>query len=127
MVKSMRPEDTVIGANVRRIRKLRGQSQEWLGSRLNLTFQQVQKYEKGTNRIGGSRLTQIASILQVPVTALFEGIDQSGKVEDLPQMKFFEIVGATTLVDAVIGAEFESERIKLVRACNAVVKALRTE
>lgn len=49
-------------------------SQEKLGDGLGLTFQQVQKYEKGTNRIGASRLQQIANILQVPVAFFFEGI-----------------------------------------------------
>jgi transcriptional regulator with XRE-family HTH domain len=48
-------------------------SQEKLGDALGLTFQQVQKYEKGTNRIGASRLQQISSILQVPVAFFFEG------------------------------------------------------
>lgn len=50
-----------------------GMSQEKLGDALNLTFQQVQKYEKGTNRIGASRLQQIAHFLQVPVSFFFEG------------------------------------------------------
>jgi transcriptional regulator with XRE-family HTH domain len=48
-------------------------SQEKLGDSLDLTFQQVQKYEKGTNRIGASRLQQISNILQVPVSFFFEG------------------------------------------------------
>jgi transcriptional regulator with XRE-family HTH domain len=50
-----------------------GMSQEKLGEALGLTFQQVQKYEKGTNRVGASRLQQISEILQVPVSFLFEG------------------------------------------------------
>jgi transcriptional regulator with XRE-family HTH domain len=50
-----------------------GMSQEKLGNALGLTFQQVQKYEKGTNRIGASRLQQISNILQVPVSFFFEG------------------------------------------------------
>jgi transcriptional regulator with XRE-family HTH domain len=50
-----------------------GMSQEKLGDALDLTFQQVQKYEKGTNRIGASRLQQISHFLQVPVSFFFEG------------------------------------------------------
>jgi transcriptional regulator with XRE-family HTH domain len=50
-----------------------GMSQEKLGEALGLTFQQVQKYEKGTNRVGASRLQQISEILQVPVSFLFDG------------------------------------------------------
>lgn len=55
-----------------------GISQERLGQALGLTFQQVQKYEKGTNRIGASRLHHIAKILQVPESFLFEGARHSG-------------------------------------------------
>ena len=54
-------------------RMMLGMSQEKLGDALGLTFQQVQKYEKGTNRIGASRLQQISNILQVPVSFFFEG------------------------------------------------------
>jgi transcriptional regulator with XRE-family HTH domain len=53
-------------------------SQEKLGEALGLTFQQVQKYEKGTNRIGASRLQQISAILQVPVSFFFEGAPSVG-------------------------------------------------
>ena len=54
-------------------RMMLSMSQEKLGDALGLTFQQVQKYEKGTNRIGASRLQQISHILQVPVAFFFEG------------------------------------------------------
>ena len=54
-------------------RMMLGMSQEKLGNSLGLTFQQVQKYEKGTNRIGASRLQQISQILQVPISFFFEG------------------------------------------------------
>jgi transcriptional regulator with XRE-family HTH domain len=67
------PIDKHVGSRVRMRRMLIGMSQEKLGESLNLTFQQVQKYEKGTNRIGASRLQQIAQILTVPVDFFFEG------------------------------------------------------
>ena len=54
-------------------RMLVGMSQEKLGEALGLTFQQIQKYEKGTNRVGASRIQQISEILQVPVSFLFDG------------------------------------------------------
>jgi transcriptional regulator with XRE-family HTH domain len=54
-------------------------SQEKLGDALGLSFQQVQKYEKGTNRIGASRLQQIAATLQVPVSFFFDGAPAAGK------------------------------------------------
>jgi transcriptional regulator with XRE-family HTH domain len=67
------PIDVHVGTRVRLRRTLLGMSQEKLGDALGLTFQQVQKYEKGTNRIGASRLQQISNILQVPVSFFFEG------------------------------------------------------
>jgi transcriptional regulator with XRE-family HTH domain len=74
--KSPNPIDSHVGARVRMRRVLIGMSQEKLGERLGLTFQQVQKYEKGTNRIGASRLQQISDILTVPVSYFFEGAPQ---------------------------------------------------
>ncbi len=71
--KSPNPTDKHVGARVRMRRMMLGMSQEKLGDALGLTFQQVQKYEKGTNRIGASRLQQISQILQVPVSFFFEG------------------------------------------------------
>ena len=71
--KSPNPTDKHVGSRVRMRRMMLGMSQEKLGDALDLTFQQVQKYEKGTNRIGASRLQQIAHFLQVPVSFFFEG------------------------------------------------------
>lgn len=71
------PIDKHVGSRVRMRRMMLGMSQEKLGDALELTFQQVQKYEKGTNRIGASRLQQIAQILQVPVAFFFEGVPEA--------------------------------------------------
>jgi transcriptional regulator with XRE-family HTH domain len=71
--KSPNPIDRHVGSRVRMRRMMIGMSQEKLGERLGITFQQIQKYEKGTNRIGASRLQQIASVLGVPVAFFFEG------------------------------------------------------
>ena len=67
------PVDRYVGARVRMRRMMVGLSQERLGEGLGLTFQQVQKYEKGSNRISASRLQQIARILDVPVAFFFDG------------------------------------------------------
>ena len=67
------PIDKHVGSRVRMRRMMLGMSQEKLGDALDLTFQQVQKYEKGTNRIGASRLQHISQILKVPVSFFFEG------------------------------------------------------
>jgi transcriptional regulator with XRE-family HTH domain len=71
--KAPNPIDKHVGSRVRMRRMMLSMSQEKLGDALGLTFQQVQKYEKGTNRIGASRLQQISHILQVPVAFFFEG------------------------------------------------------
>jgi len=71
--KAPNPIDKHVGSRVRMRRMMMGMSQEKLGDAIGLTFQQVQKYEKGTNRIGASRLQQIANTLQVPVAFFFEG------------------------------------------------------
>src|SRR5690349_10315866 len=73
MKKTPNPTDKHVGSRVRMRRMMLSMSQEKLGDALNLTFQQVQKYEKGTNRIGASRLQQIAHFLDVPVAFFFEG------------------------------------------------------
>ncbi|WP_413991909.1 helix-turn-helix domain-containing protein [Labrys okinawensis] len=72
--KAPNPIDQHVGSRVRIRRVLTGMSQEKLGEALGLTFQQVQKYEKGTNRIGASRLQHIASILGVTISFFFEGL-----------------------------------------------------
>ena len=66
------PVDIIVGRNVRQFRALRRVSQLELGEALGLTFQQIQKYEKGTNRVGASRLQAISGILNVPVSFFFE-------------------------------------------------------
>jgi len=69
---SPRPVDVHVGARVRLRRTLLGMSQEKLGEAVGLTFQQIQKYERGTNRIGASRLHQFAQVLDVPVSFFFD-------------------------------------------------------
>jgi transcriptional regulator with XRE-family HTH domain len=71
--KAPNPTDKHVGSRVRMRRLMLAMSQEKLGAALGLTFQQVQKYERGTNRIGASRLQQISHVLQVPVAYFFEG------------------------------------------------------
>lgn len=72
MASNPNPVDIHVGSRVRLRRTLLGMSQEKLGAALGLTFQQVQKYERGTNRIGSSRLYQLGRILEVPVSFFFD-------------------------------------------------------
>lgn len=79
--KKPNPVDAHVGSRVRLRRMLLGMSQERLGESMGLTFQQVQKYEKGVNRIGASRLFQISKILDVPVQFFFEEAPYVGEAE----------------------------------------------
>ncbi len=72
--KSPNPVDVHVGSRVRLRRMLVGFSQEKLGGSMGLTFQQIQKYEKGVNRIGASRLFKLSQVLDVPVQFFFEGM-----------------------------------------------------
>ena len=71
--KQPNPIDIHVGSRVRLRRMMLGMSQERLGESLGITFQQIQKYEKGMNRIGASRLQQIGRVLEVPASYFFEG------------------------------------------------------
>jgi transcriptional regulator with XRE-family HTH domain len=77
------PTDCHVGARVRMRRLTQGMSQTQLGNALGMTFQQIQKYEKGTNRISASRLQQIAETLQVAVPFFFDGIAKGPSSEML--------------------------------------------
>ncbi|MEY4964501.1 MAG: hypothetical protein RL274_84 [Pseudomonadota bacterium] len=77
--KQTNPIDIQVGNRVRIRRMLIGMSQERLGDLLGLTFQQVQKYEKGVNRIGAGRLYEVSRILNVPVDFFYEGVVASGQ------------------------------------------------
>jgi transcriptional regulator with XRE-family HTH domain len=72
--KKANPIDVHVGGRIRLRRNMMGISQERLGERLGITFQQVQKYEKGTNRVGASRLQAISSVLGVPISFFFEEV-----------------------------------------------------
>ena len=111
--KAPSPIDKHVGSRVRMRRIMLAMSQEKLGAALGLTFQQVQKYEKGTNRIGASRLQQISQILQVPVVFFFEDLpnalapyDSSGSALSVAQIDDFvsdsdglRLIGAFMRID----------------------------
>ena len=74
--------DVHVGARVRMRRRFLGLTQQALAESLNLTFQQVQKYERGANRVSASKLYEIARALQVPVPYFFEGLAETGSAAD---------------------------------------------
>lgn len=96
--KQSNPIDALVGGRVRLRRTLIGMSQEKLGELLGLTFQQVQKYEKGVNRVGAGRLFNIAHILGVPIVYFYEDVQngssgrQPGFAEEGASSPVFEFV-----------------------------------
>lgn len=76
--------DAAVGANLRRIRAQKGRSQEALAEKIGVTFQQVQKYEKGTNRISASKIVAICEALDCDLNSLFVGVEPGGANVALP-------------------------------------------
>jgi transcriptional regulator with XRE-family HTH domain len=77
------PIDVHVGRRLRLRRTLMGMSQERLGQLLGLTFQQIQKYERGVNRIGSSRLYELGQILDVPISFFFDDMAEDSRAPDL--------------------------------------------
>ncbi len=90
------PIDSYVGSRIRLRRCLLGMTQERLAETLGLTFQQIQKYEKGLNRIGASRLWDLSQVLDVPVDFFFDKLDDDAK------MKSPRNISAFTLNDSVL-------------------------
>lgn len=91
------PVDVYVGSRIRLRRTLLGMSQERLGTALGLTFQQVQKYERGANRVGASRLYDLARVLDVPIAFFFDGMPDEAAiapVASMPAESFAEARGA---------------------------------
>src|SRR5262245_55689064 len=107
--KAPNPTDKHVGARVRMRRMMLSMSQEKLGDALGLTFQQVQKYEKGANRIGASRLQQIAQVLQVPVTFFFEGAPNA----PAPSVQATQVSPSAAYVSEFVAS---SEGLALIKA-----------
>ena len=128
MTKIPNPTDKYVGSRVRMRRMMLGLSQEKLADALGLTFQQIQKYEKGTNRISASRLQAISQILDAPVHFFFEGGPQSAKggqaLGDSPSpayvTDFLTTADGLALVKAFVQIKDASLRRSIVRMVQAI-------
>ena len=98
MPKQTTDVDRLVGLRITALRKARGLSQTALGTAVGVTFQQVQKYEKGQNRVGAGRLREIARLLEVPVSAFFEEDEVGGTQSDV--FGFLSAQGAIELLRA---------------------------
>lgn len=129
--KTPNPIDRHVGSRVRMRRVLVKMSQERLGDALGLTFQQVQKYEKGTNRIGASRLQQIAKVLSVPVSFFFEGAPSEGSnaltgFEDMSESSYVSDFLSTTEGIQLVQAFLRVKDVKVRRRIVDLVEAMAT-
>jgi transcriptional regulator with XRE-family HTH domain len=100
MKKRTDARDTEIGARLRALRLERGLSQSVLAGHLGLSFQQLQKYEKGINRVSAARLATIADFLGAPVTFFYDGLGARGAKQAAPTFAYLTGKGATRLLRA---------------------------
>ena len=118
--------DVLVGARVRARRLEIEMTQERLGGTLGITFQQIQKYEKGSNRIGASRLQQIAQTLNVPVSYFFEGADDIKPLplagEENGVLQFVQSNQGVTLNSAFNNINDSNVRKRVISLVQAIAK-----
>jgi DNA-binding XRE family transcriptional regulator len=115
-------EDVEIGRKIRALRLERGLSQSGLADGIGLTFQQVQKYEKGTNRVSAGRLQRIAEVLEMPVMFFYSGMGARGKKHDTrgSGLAFLQTKGAMRLMRAYSEIPSRTTKYALVMLAEAL-------
>ncbi len=111
------PVDVHVGRRIRQARMVKGQTQQRLGERLGISFQQIQKYENGANRVGCSRLWEISQILDLPVSFFFEGVEDvaAGKHDnDFPR----RILRLASDIEAIPDKDLRDQILSLIRICS---------
>ncbi|WP_227421515.1 helix-turn-helix domain-containing protein [Pacificispira spongiicola] len=115
------PTDVHVGRRVREARVAKGMSQTDLGDKLGVSFQQVQKYEKGTNRIGASRLLQTATALNVPVEYFFDGVNDGGQDDSPVNAKLSrKAIATATKLHQIPDEAMRREIIRLIDVASEV-------
>jgi transcriptional regulator with XRE-family HTH domain len=123
--KKPNPTDRHVGARVRMRRLMLDMTQTELAEGLGLTFQQVQKYEKGSNRIGASRLQHIAEILQVPISFFFDGAGEPGEFKPMePKTLFISDFLASSEGVALVKAYMKIKDARLRRCIVQLVEQI---
>jgi transcriptional regulator with XRE-family HTH domain len=129
--RSGNPIDKHVGARVRMRRMALKMSQGTLGQKLGITFQQIQKYEKGTNRIGASRLQHIADLLGVPIAFFFDGAPGGSAAADdkdaLVLTDFLATADGLALVKAFVRITDRSVRAKIVHLVRSIASDSDTD
>jgi len=124
MGKRPNPTDVYVGTRIRMRRKMLGLSQEKLGEKLGITFQQIQKYEKGTNRVGASRLQAMSDALEVPVAYFFPdppsgeegGMKEESATFVMDFMSTSEGLDLSRAFTRIASAKIRRKVVELVRA-----------
>ena len=121
-MKKRDPNDGEIGKRVRALRLQRGMTQVKLGSLLDVTFQQVQKYENGANRISAGRLQRIADVFEIPITFFYTGIGDNKKANNghEPEFELFQTGDVIRLVRAYSTIKERGVRLELLRLAEAI-------
>jgi transcriptional regulator with XRE-family HTH domain len=117
--KRVTEQDRCVGQRIKMLRKSKGISQTALGRALGVTFQQIQKYENGVNRVGASRLSEVGRTLEVPVSTFFE---EGGALLDQDQQEVFELLRVRGAVD-ILNAFITIEDARLRREVLAIVQS----
>ena len=113
--------DKIVGDNVRALRISRGLSQTQLADRIGITFQQVQKYEKGANRIAAGRLYRIAKLFEVSLESLYNGLEAPTGKGTSP-LKLITRKDASRLMEAFARVEGRSVRYALVQIVTSLAE-----
>lgn len=107
--------DLHVGQKVRKARKAMSMSQTELGNLLGVSFQQVQKYEKGSNRIGSGRLWEISRVLRVPIDYFFDGIDDEVSSETSVPWWLLDLAKQ---IEAIKDEKLQKQIISLIETCS---------
>ncbi|MBY0297747.1 MAG: helix-turn-helix domain-containing protein [Methylobacterium sp.] len=126
MPKQTTEVDRLVGIRITALRKAKGLSQTALGNAVGVTFQQVQKYEKGQNRVGAGRLREIARLLEVPVSAFFEEPgDASGRDDNV--FGFLSTQGAIDVLRAYVQIEDDQLRREVLAIVRSAARLSRPQ
>jgi transcriptional regulator with XRE-family HTH domain len=119
--------DELVGQNIRLGRLQMGLSQTELGARIGVSSQQIHKYEKGTNRIGASRLQQIAEVFCLPLAALFDGARSAGGHEPAEQTPRYLLAKphALRLLNAYSKINDEASRLAVLQLIESICRAAK--
>ena len=125
-VRSASPTDAIIGERIRVLRTQQKMSQAELGDALGVSFQQVQKYEKGTNRVGTKRLIQIADHLECPVSHFYDGLTGAEKPRSEQATAFAQYVASregVSIIEALIAIESADIRHQIISLARKIANS----